>query len=425
MKIKKIMSNMICVSLVLSNFVVASASNVIIDESPINDVNTSTSSDIGWTTDESNLSDVEVTYQQSSNYFVTIPKTITLDSRKQATYSVKVTGDVDTNQRVYVSPVDVISNTEKVDFYMKDQNGRKSDVVATVTQNKMYWNSEEVTNGYEETDNSISAPDLTSGTWKGTFQVEIKLQTSNNTGNEDNKQQVAGLYDANDNLLVSWEDAGIISCIVSQKIREDYPATTKVVIPDSVTDIDLMAFINCSGLIEVIIPDSVINIDNSAFAGCTSLTKINIPNSVTKIGQQAFSDCTALKNIEIPDSVTAIGPNAFTESGLTEIVIPDSVTNISTGIFSNCKALENVVLSNSLTGISGFTFAGCTALKNVDIPDSITSIDMYAFSECESLTNLIVPDLVTSIGASAFWKVPHITYHGTATGSPWGAVSLN
>lgn len=120
-----------------------------------------------------------MTYKQSASYLVTIPKTIALGMNKQAAYSVKVSGDIDTNQRVYVAPVDGITDTENIDFYMKDQtaDSKKADVVATVTQNKFYWNSEEVTAGYEETNNSVSAPQLTAGTWKGTFQVEINLQT--------------------------------------------------------------------------------------------------------------------------------------------------------------------------------------------------------------------------------------------------------
>ncbi len=132
-----------------------------------------------WTIEEEKFQDVEVTYKQSASYLVTIPKTIALGMNKQAAYSVKVSGDIDTNQRVYVAPVDGITDTENIDFYMKDQtaDSKKADVVATVTQNKFYWNSEEVTAGYEETNNSVSAPQLTAGTWKGTFQVEINLQT--------------------------------------------------------------------------------------------------------------------------------------------------------------------------------------------------------------------------------------------------------
>lgn len=132
-----------------------------------------------WTVEEEKFQDVEVTYKQSASYLVTIPKTIALGMNKQAAYSVKVSGDIDTNQRVYVAPVDGITDSSDIDFYMKDQtaDSKKADVVATVTQSKFYWNPEEVTAGYEETNNSVSAPQLTAGTWKGTFQVEINLQT--------------------------------------------------------------------------------------------------------------------------------------------------------------------------------------------------------------------------------------------------------
>lgn len=131
------------------------------------------------TTEEENLEQIEVTYKQSSSYFVTIPKTIALDTEKKAAYSVKVTGDISADQRVYVAPIDGIPSTEDADFYMKDQasDNKKADVVATVTQSKFYWDSEEVANGYEATDNSVSAPDLTSGTWKGIFQMTIRLES--------------------------------------------------------------------------------------------------------------------------------------------------------------------------------------------------------------------------------------------------------
>lgn len=175
---------------VLSSTLAAYATDVIINETPMDDsaeintmetlANDSTgtgSSDSGWTTEENSFEDIKVTYQQSSSYAVTIPKTIALDSKKQAAYSVKVSGDIDVNQRVYVAPVDGIADSENLDFYMSDLSGKKADVVATVTQNKTYWSSGDVANAYEETNNSVSAPDLTAGTWEGTFQVEIRLET--------------------------------------------------------------------------------------------------------------------------------------------------------------------------------------------------------------------------------------------------------
>lgn len=518
MKIKKISANVMCASLILSNLIVVNASNVIINESPIDDEGIVTASDTGsdisaetgWTTDERNLSDVEVTYQQSSNYSVTIPKTITLASNKRAGYSVKVSGDIDTTQRVYVAPVDLISDTEEVDFYMKDQNGKKDDVVATVTQNKIYWNSEEVTSGYEETDNSISAPDLTSGTWKGTFQVEIKLQSSGNenTGNEDDKQQVAGLYDADGVLLASWEESGIDDTCsnASDVIGRTYPNTSKVIISDSVTSLGTHAFYYCNALTELELSNSVTSIDNQAIENCNSLTSIYIPDSVSNIGQHNFYKCenltsievsdsnanyssqngvlfnkdktklisypcgktntdytipdsvseidyyafsySKLKNIIIPNSVTRIGTEAFRYSSLTSVEIPESVTSLGMWSFAECASLTYVKIPGSLKGysvgqnsfqkctslktavvnsdnIAYMMFEGCTSLTNVTISNAVKKIGQEAFSGCTSLTNLSIPTSVTAIDSNAFKDVPHVSYSGSATGSPWGAKSIN
>ena len=114
----------------------------------------------------------------AADFNVTIPKTITLDSDKESSYSVKVEGEIASNKMVYVSPVDAIEDTSKLDFYMHDQSteNQKADVEAVVTHNKFYWNSAEVANGVEATNNSVSATELTAGTWKGTFEFVINCQ---------------------------------------------------------------------------------------------------------------------------------------------------------------------------------------------------------------------------------------------------------
>ena len=129
---------------------------------------------------ESRYEEVEVKYNQSSSYFVTIPKTIVLGADRKSPYSIKVEGDIVSNKQVCVVPVDRITDTEVFDFYMEDQiaGSTKDDVVAEVNQAKFYWNYEEAKAGYTENDNYIIAEELSAGRWRGVFQLEISMRTN-------------------------------------------------------------------------------------------------------------------------------------------------------------------------------------------------------------------------------------------------------
>ena len=54
---------------------------------------------------------------------------------------------------------------------------------------------------------------------------------------------------------------------------------------------------NNEEITEVLIPDSVTSIDLGAFKGCSSITTIHIPASVASIGGYAFNNCTSLTSI--------------------------------------------------------------------------------------------------------------------------------
>ena len=75
-----------------------------------------------------------------------------------------------------------------------------------------------------------------------------------------------------------------------------YPAgidADQYTVPQGVITIGGGAFIY-SHLTSVVIPDSVTSIEDVAFEGCSGLTSIVIPDSVTSIGVMAFLDCESL-----------------------------------------------------------------------------------------------------------------------------------
>ena len=168
---------------------------------------------------------------------------------------------------------------------------------------------------------------------------------------------------------------------------------TKVVVPDSVTNLADYAFGRCSGLTEIVLSNNVTNIGDYAFYDCSSLTEVIIPDGVTSIGNFVFAHCSSLTKVVIPDSVASIGERAFqTCSGLTKVVVPDSVTNLADYAFGRCSGLTEIVLSNNVTNIGDYAFYDCSSLTEVIIPDGVTSIGNFVFAYCSSLTEIIVDE---------------------------------
>ena len=228
---------------------------------------------------------------------------------------------------------------------------------------------------------------------------------------------------------VTCLDKGLTTATIPETVT--YNGTTY-----SVTSIGYTAFEYCSSLTSITLPNSVTSIGDGAFACCSSLTSITIPNSVTSIGDWVFKDCTSLTSIILPNSVISIGGWVFQRCySLTSITIPNSVTSIGDGALENCSSLTSIVVESGNTVYD--SRENCNAIietatntliaggQSTIIPNSVTSIGDYAFEGCSSLTSITIPNSVTSIGSNAFYDVLNIMYSGTATGSPWGARSVN
>ena len=171
----------------------------------------------------------------------------------------------------------------------------------------------------------------------------------------------------------------------------------------SVTSIGSRAFQSCYNMTSITIPNSVASIGNSAFQGCYNMTSITIPNSVTSIGDDAFLNCDKLKYIYISDIAAWCNIN-----------------------FSNGFSNPISAYKNSMYGTyRGDLYLNGELVVDLVIPNGVTAIKDHAFFDGRHIKSISVPNSVNSIGDDAFREVRNIEYYGNATGSPWGAVSIN
>ena len=228
---------------------------------------------------------------------------------------------------------------------------------------------------------------------------------------------------------------------------------TSYTIPDTVTSIGYGAFGYVNSYLESItIPDSVMNIDVLAFANCMNLKDVyysgtrkewndisigisndpllnaNIHCNCEHMDLDENGYCDICGEIFIVDSgeCGAEGDNVtwklysngdlifsgtgamadnltlFNKYDIKNVVIEDGVTTIGSWAFSRCDSLTSITIPNSVTSIGDSAFSGCKSLASIVIPNNVTSIGKAAFFGCESLINIWVSNSTNIIDEIAF-----------------------
>ena len=234
----------------------------------------------------------------------------------------------------------------------------------------------------------------------------------------------------------------------------DGATLSKLVIPESMTEIPANCFQNSEEITEVVVHAGVTAIGTSAFQNCPNLEKVTIEDGGeltineyafdtcenlqtvdfggTKIiGNRAFYQCTKLTSVEF-GATNEIGAYAFYQTGLTEITLPENVTKVGDSAFYNCKSLAKVTFTNAdttmnekvfqncsaltdvtlpanLQALPSQTFDGCTLLSKIELPSGMTTIDNYAFDDCSGLSEIKWSSGLESIGSYAFRNCTGLT----------------
>lgn len=326
----------------------------------------------------------------AEQWVVTLPTSIALGNSTSKGYSITVKGDVLDDTSITVTP--------DSSFTMTDLLNHSLD--ASVTPDVFKWTADmiNITEGTTQSGN-ISLASLPAGTWSGNLNFTIAVKDIPD----------AGWYNATTgNLVYSWEEL----------VSEGYITVTGDILKAN-------ASMNNLSDGKFVISDTIKVIADYGLQSYAMLSVV-LPEGLTTIGAYAFSNDNRLDNIVIPSTVTSIGNQAFSDCyNFTEITIPSGVTSIGEYLFYSCSNLQTVTLPNTITIINQSAFSQCQSLAIINIPSSVRTIDICAFESCTSLLNLNVPSVVTTINDNAFYEVPNVNYTGSATGSPWGALSYN
>lgn len=143
---------------------------------------------------------------------------------------------------------------------------------------------------------------------------------------------------------------------------------------DSVVELGVCAFQDCSNLLLDKIPDTVTELNRATFKNCSKIT-VDSTNNVEWIGSQAFYRCTSITSITVKAKCEIDGNSVFW-----------GCSNLETVIFEQGSGPD--IDFNSEDGWDGGFVCG-TKVTTLDIPERVVNFGAASMN-CSTLRTLII-----------------------------------
>jgi hypothetical protein len=178
-----------------------------------------------------------------------------------------------------------------------------------------------------------------------------------------------------------------------------------LILPDSITMIDISAFQRCrcvNGSLRL--PSHISVIRNHSFAETAFAGDLLIPDSVVAVENYSFCMSRFTGKINLSQNLVSIGFNAFSFiSGFDDdLIVPNSVQSILNAAFQQTH-IRRLTLSRSLVSLGNGAFNGTVLSGVLQIPPLLTQIPLYGFSNCPGLSGaLFIHSNISIVNAYAF-----------------------
>ena len=252
------------------------------------------------------------------------------------------------------------------------------------------------------------------------------------------QENPAGLYDADNKLLASWDELvniyGLdveayysngdyekkgthITYILNN--NKELKSATKLIVDNSVTKIGRLAFEHCTSLVNIELPDTLISIYDNAFNYCESLKSIAIPEGIKCSVNELFQYCTSLEYIYLPAST--LEADYYFE------------------VFIGCPSIKSIEISEdslyfktvdgnlySKDGKCFIKYATGKEDKEFTLPEGVMEIGEGAFSYSSYLTTIYLHNNITTVYGRPFSKslsIDDVYYNGTE--EEWEALNIH
>ena len=250
-----------------------------------------------------------------------------------------------------------------------------------------------------------------------------------------------------------YEDHAVLTAFEALEPEDSFArAEYAVTVPDHVggvpvTVIGNNAFSGCMHIQKVVLPETLEEIEYKAFASAYYLREVDLPEGLKVIGNQAFAYCD-LEAVVLPESLEQLAYQSFAGNEITEITIPAGVKLVGAGSFAYCddlaaihvaegsgvyKSVDGVLFSADGSRLVAYpaaggekydipagveiigdeAFRGNGKLTTLNFPEGLRVIDRLAFCDAKSLLYIRLPESLEVIGNAAFgdsdYSAPTVT----------------